>query len=231
MNDHRHSPKEGLKEGRIQIFRRSADDQDTRLSHFLCLAEPPVASLIHEEKQHFLSIGRQAVDLIQKQNASVCLFHQSGFVLFSSGKSAFFVAKQLGKNQFLILGILRAVKDNKSGIFLHHLHGFGILVQFLRKCSLTCSSRTCQQRVQTIGRIQHRRLPLLNLRFQRSVLPDHKSKFFRFPLLRLRFPVKFCGNKFDRSSVQLHCQSLPRKFVQISAHIAPVESQPFCNIA
>ena len=116
------------------------------------------------------------MDLIQKQDAAVCLLHQAVLGGVGAAERAAHIAKQLAVQQLRVVGVIGAVEGDKGGIRRQQALLHRIVVHILCQKRFAGTRRTNNECVQAVGWIRYRRLRLMDLRFQAAVVADHPGK-------------------------------------------------------
>ena len=127
--------------------------------------------------------------LVQKQDTAVAHLHNALPVSVGARKAAFVVSKQLRQKQLRIVRIVRAVKCKIGRILAKVLGSAGKTVHQLRQIALSNSGRPIEQTVQTLRRIENRRLGLGYLVHQTAVIADKVLKDAGILLLPAQVPV------------------------------------------
>ena len=122
------------------------------------------------------------MDLIEEQHAAVRLFDEARLRLLGTCERALDVAEDMRDQELRIVVVIRAVERHERRVLRKALHGLAVLEHHMGKERLADTRLADDQRVQAVGRIEYRRLGLLDLTLEAPVRADEPRK----GVLRLR---------------------------------------------
>ena len=110
---------------------------------------------------------------IEKENAAVGLFHQTGLILISTRKGVACMAKQLGQQQLGIIIVISTVKSDEGiGSFVFFLYMHSISMHSCCKSRFADTAFAKNQRMQSLRWINYSRLGLVSSFFQTALMPQ-----------------------------------------------------------
>ncbi len=174
--------------------------------------------LVHEVEELFLAFSLQIVDFIQKQHTTVCQFQQPRGILVCTGEGSLDIAEEIGREQFRVVRILRAVHRHKAALRLHEVVVAGIFIGKARDHAFARAGFSRQNEGQTVGGIGHGRLALFHQRGQTAIVANQSVKVLplvclrRQPLVQVADRIPFNGRAirlFQHAAVQEQDRLLP----------------------
>lgn len=224
VNHHGEAADERVEQRGARILGRGPDEHNRGLAQ-LRVPQRAVDPPVHEQEQHLLAVGGQAMDLIQEQHAAVGLCDETGRVPFRAREGALHVAEQLGLQQLRVCRIVSAVENAKRRPLGEAPHGDGILVHRFRQPALAGPGGTGNERGQAARGIKHRRLGLFHRGAEASAIPDEL-------LERVIFQGRYGaveratvrGDKPDGPALYLQGESFLHQLVEIGARVVSPEA-------
>src|SRR5579884_4040287 len=133
---------------------------------FMDVTQAAEAFAVHQIKEHFLSFGRKAVNLVEEEDATMRLFNQSLTVSVSSCVRAAYNTKEVGHEQLGVIGIIRAVEADKGSAGRQRSKFERIGVHEAGQRRLTESGWATEERMQATWWVKNSCLCLLYGHFQ-----------------------------------------------------------------
>ena len=129
---------------------------------------------IQPGKQLFLPFRIQTMNFIEKQHPAVRRLKGPYFIALRAGKSPFDIAKQVGSQQFRVVGILRAVKADEGSVGGQQPLGNSVCVHQFRHIAFPGAAVAGDKQRQPAVRIKQRGFHLFNGLSQTTVMPGQQ---------------------------------------------------------
>ena len=172
-DEHRHTAQERLEQIGQRLCCR-ADEHKARGARRI-VADAAEHARVEQGEKHLLPGRRQAVDLVEEQNAAVRLLHKTRLILERARERALFIAEQVGQQQLRIVRIFRAVELHEGNRCMRAAKRLRLLCVFpdrSGKMALAAAGRAGDEHIQAVRGIGNGRHGDPQLIFQAAVRAD-----------------------------------------------------------